>query len=60
MSFKTIEEFENAIPATHEEYEEHMIRTGQWMSWNDYVNFIDYGLDETVEELEYVSATHGC
>jgi hypothetical protein len=54
--------FNNAIETRWEEYDKHLVETGQLMTWNDYVMFVDHGLDETYYselELDYESATHG-
>ena len=57
MSFKSLEEFEKAIPATWEEYEEYMLKTKQWRT-EDEQYAIEAAISALIEEVP--GESYGC
>lgn len=60
MSFKTLEEKENAIESSWTEYEKHMVDTGQHLTYNQYLNSLYDENDAEYELVDYETASHGC
>lgn len=56
MSFKTLEEKEKATEVSWTEYEKHMVDTGQYLTYNQYLSSL---YDEN-DVVDYETASHGC
>jgi hypothetical protein len=57
MSFNTVEEFDAAIESSYEEYEQHMLDSGQWLTFDQAYAIFESRTAKDFEDL-YASLSY--